>query len=66
MLQLKSKTMINNSINIAQYKLKLHKDKGMQSELSIEEVAQLMDLIHFGEEIKKPKTNSIFFQFSAN
>lgn len=66
MLQLIEKTMIKNSISLAQYKLKLHKERGMNSELSILEVAELMDLIHFSESIKSVKTNSIFFPFSEN
>ena len=58
--------MINNSISLAQYKLQLHKEKGENSDLSIEDVARLMDVIHFGVQIKEPKNPSIFFQFSQN
>lgn len=58
--------MINNSISLAQYKLKLHKEKGTNTELSILEVAELMDIIHFGQEIKQTKPSAIFFQYSAN
>lgn len=58
--------MINNSISLAQYKLKLHKERGTNTELSIMEVAELMDLIHFGQEIKKSKPSTIFFQYSEN
>ncbi len=58
--------MINNAITLAQYKLKLHQDKGQNSELSILEVAELMDIIHFGPKIKEGKLESIFFQFSNN
>lgn len=58
--------MINNTISLAQYKLKLHQDKGQNSELSILEVANLMDIIHFGPKVKEVKPESIFFQFSNN
>lgn len=58
--------MINNAISLAQYKLKLHHDKGQNSELSIMEVAELMDIIHFGPAIGESKKESIFFQFSNN
>lgn len=58
--------MINNSISLAQYKLKLHKDKGVHSDLSILEVAKLMDLIHFGPQIENSGNENIFFQFSRN
>jgi len=58
--------MINNSISLAQYKLKLHQDQGKNSELSILEVAQLMDIIHFGPKHESAKRESIFFQFSTN
>ena len=58
--------MINNTISLAQYKLKLHQDKGQRSELSILEVAELMDIIHFGPKIQEIRKESIFFQFSNN
>ena len=58
--------MINNAISLAQYKLKLHQDKGQNSELSIMEVAQLMDIIHFGLQMPEVKRESIFFAFSDN
>lgn len=58
--------MINNVVSLAQYKLKLHFDKGQESELSIVEVAKLMDIIHFGPVEVEPKNEPIFFQFSIN
>lgn len=58
--------MINNAVSLAQYKLKLHFDKGQESELNILEVASLMDIIHFGPIETELKTESIFFQFSLN
>lgn len=58
--------MINNTVSLAQYKLKLHKDQGQFSELTIHEVAKLMDIIHFTPSIKEEKVESIFFHFSVN
>jgi hypothetical protein len=55
--------MLTNSINfatvdVAMYKLQLHKQKGTKSELSILEVAKLMDVIHFQDK----NQHSIFEQ----
>lgn len=58
--------MINNAISLAQYKLKLHQAKGPKSELSILEVARLMDIIHFSPVSHSDRRESIFFQFSKN
>ena len=58
--------MINNAVSLAQYKLKLHFDKGQESELNILEVATLMDIIHFGPIEVEVKSEPIFFQFSLN
>jgi hypothetical protein len=58
--------MINNSISLAQYKLQLHKQKGTNSDLSILEVAKLMDVIHFGVQIQAAGSEGIFFQVSRN
>lgn len=58
--------MINNAVSLAQYKLKLHFEKGQESELNILEVASLMDIIHFGTVEVEVKTEPIFFQFSMN
>jgi len=58
--------MINNKVSLAQYKLKLHQDQGQNSELSIIEVAKLMDIIYFGPCSIEAKKESIFLQFSYN
>ena len=58
--------MINNAVSLAQYKLKLHQDQGQKSELSVIEVAQLMDIIYFGPCKLENKKESIFFHFSVN
>ena len=58
--------MINNAISLAQYKLKLHFEKGQESDLNIMDVATLMDIIHFGPIEVELKIEPIFFQFSLN
>lgn len=57
--------MINNSISIAEYKLRLHFQNGESSNLSIQEVAELMDIITFGRNIQTEKY-PIFFSFNEN
>ncbi len=57
--------MINNSISIAEYKLKLHFQNGENSTLTIQEVADLMDIIIFGRNFQNEK-KSIFFSFNEN
>ena len=44
--------MINNSIKLAYYKLNRHKELGMQSNLNVFEVAELMDTIKRGDAVK--------------
>jgi hypothetical protein len=57
--------MINNSISIAEYKLKLHFQNGENSNLSIQEVADLMDIIKFGT-LNQTEKFPIFFSFNKN
>jgi hypothetical protein len=57
--------MINNSITIAEYKLKLHFKNGENSSLTIQEVAELMDLVVFGRNFQSNK-NPIFFSLNEN
>ena len=57
--------MINNSISMAEYKLKLHFQNGENSTLTIQEVADLMDIIIFGRNFQNEK-KSIFFSFNEN
>ena len=57
--------MINNSISIAEYKLRLHFQNGENSTLSIQEVAELMDIITFGKKFLN-ENHSIFFSFNEN
>jgi len=58
--------MINNSIKIAEFKLNQHKSSGIKSSLDIFQVAQLMDTIKYGANIRRPITTSIFYNISAN
>jgi hypothetical protein len=58
--------MINNSVNIAKYKLKLHQEMGANSQLSIFDVANLMDILRANEGVEVQSNSSIFFGFSMN
>jgi hypothetical protein len=58
--------MINNSIRLAEHKLTQHKVQGVKSSLNVFQVAQLMDTIKFGDEVKRPQNSSIFYNISAN
>lgn len=60
------KYMINNTVKIAEYKLSQHRLEGTSSNLSIFEVAKLMDALKLADQIKNMQTNSIFHSFSVN
>jgi hypothetical protein len=54
--------MIEQQIQMAKRRLAEHAEKGMASELSIFEVAKLMDRVHgLSDDQKALKNNSIFF-----
>jgi hypothetical protein len=57
--------MVNNLVNVAFMKLKQHYLNGENSQLSIIEVADLLDTINFYASLSSPKS-SIFFSFSQN
>lgn len=59
-------TMINNAVTLAKHKLAKHKELGQKSSLSIDEVAQLMDLVTFGPSLPQIKNKSVFFNYQAN
>ncbi len=59
-------TMINNAVNIAKFKLAKHKELGTRSNLSIEEVAKLMDLVTFGPALPHVNSTSVFFNYQLN
>ncbi len=56
--------MINNRIKQAKYKLSQHKLQGVQSNLSIFEVAKLMDMVKRGENSEDTTSGSIFFSLN--
>lgn len=59
-------TMINNAVNLAKVKLARHKELGQLSQLSIEEVATLMDLVTFGPSLPQINNVPIFFNYHMN
>lgn len=60
------KTMINNSVKLAQYKLAQHRVQGTKSKLNIFEVAQLMDSIRTAQHAKEVGSSSIFYSINLN
>ena len=58
--------MINNIVKRAEYKLSMHRQLGSQSNLTIFEVAKLIDTIRKGEELKNQGKESLFFSYSMN
>lgn len=59
-------TMINNAISLAKNKLARHKALGKNSNLTIVEVAELMDLVTFGPNLPQVKKSMLFFGYSSN
>jgi len=58
--------MENQLINAAKVKLQQHKSQGETSNLSIFEVARLMDVVTFGVTDTTEVNTPIFFSFSKN
>lgn len=58
--------MINNILKRAEYKLSQHKQMGTRSNLSVFEVALLMDTIKKGASMKDQQPHSLFFSYNAN
>ena len=56
--------MINNAIKNAQFKLSQHKVQGVNSALSVFEVAKLMDTVKVGESMKESQQTSVFFSLN--
>lgn len=56
--------MINNRIKQAKYRLSQHKVQGVNSNLSIFEVAKLMDTVKIGDNTNENKTTSVFFSMN--
>jgi hypothetical protein len=55
-----------SSLGNAESKLSKHRSMGIQSNLSIFEVAQLMDIVKFGSESDKNHMPSLFFSVGLN
>jgi hypothetical protein len=54
------------SLGTAKSKLSQHRSMGTHSNLSIFEVAQLMDIVKFGSESEKNQMPSLFFSVGLN
>ncbi len=58
--------MIKNAVIYAQNKLKQHQERGVESKLTINEVARLMDVIKFGPTNHQITNDLIFFNYKLN
>lgn len=58
--------MINNNIKTAKFKLNMHRQKGIKSELSVFQVAELLDSIKRAEQQKEMNPTSIFYSINLN
>ncbi len=58
--------MINNTIKTAKFKLNMHRQKGIKSELSVFQVAELLDSIKRAEQQKESNPTSIFYSINLN
>ena len=63
-MQLTNLDMINNAVKSAKFKLSQHKLQGQDSNLSIYQVARLMDTIKNGEQVEGHNSNSIYFSLN--
>ena len=63
-MQLTNFNIMDNRIKSAKNKLNQHRVRGAKSNLSIFEVARLMDAIRTAEEISNVDNNSIFFSLN--
>lgn len=58
--------MIEHKIKHASYQLNLHRSMGIKSQLSILEVARLMDVIRLGKSLQNNGQDFSHFDFSLN
>ena len=63
-MQLRNIDIVGNRIKTAKHKLSKHNNLGEKSNLSIFEVAQLMDMIKNGEGMEGHSSNSIYFSLN--
>jgi hypothetical protein len=54
----------SNRVKTAKYKLSQHRVQGERSDLSIFQVAQLMDAVRQGDSTAGQSTNSVFFSLN--
>lgn len=58
--------MNNNLVTLAKNQLQRHKELGQSSNLSVQEVARLMDLVVFGPQTLEVPSKSLFFNYLVN
>ncbi|MEJ6777202.1 MAG: hypothetical protein QNK85_07765 [Crocinitomicaceae bacterium] len=63
-MQLTGIDIMSNTMKTAKYKLSQHKVEGQSSNLTIFQVAKLMDAIKRGEESKSTQETSIYFSLN--
>lgn len=63
-MQLTGFDMMNNQVKTAKYKLSQHKVEGQNSNLTIFQVAKLMDTIKRGEDSNDASHASIYFSLN--
>ncbi|MCR9173968.1 MAG: hypothetical protein NXI10_15800 [bacterium] len=63
-MQITTIDMINNRIKRAKFQLSQHRTQGVNSRLSVHDVAKLMDTVRKGEELDQSKGQSIFFSLN--
>lgn len=56
--------MIKNTVANAKFKLSQHKAQGVDSTLSVFEVARLMDTVKVGESMNEDTSASVFFSLN--
>jgi hypothetical protein len=54
--------MINNNVKTAQYRIAQHRTQGVQSQLSVFDVANLLDQIKRAESLAEPLSKPTIFQ----
>ena len=56
--------MTTNTIKAAKFKLLKHKSAGVESTLSVFEVARLMDKVRRGENVSEEERSQVFFSMN--
>ncbi|XOV68062.1 MAG: hypothetical protein ACFHU9_02595 [Fluviicola sp.] len=63
-MQITTIDMISNRIKQAKFQLSQHRTQGINSRLSVYDVAKLMDTVRKGEELNNSKSQSVFFSMN--